>query len=124
MKIGVNYNLLHTLQALAESIAMIEGAGGDPELFVDVLTDSSYTGTAYSNYGRLIATRTYRPTGFSIDLGLKDLALAEQAAQAKGISLASVGVLRSVLQGALARPDLRDLDWACIAEMTRVNPHP
>lgn len=119
LKIGVNYNLIHTLQALAESIAMVESSGVDPQVFVDVLTESSYTGTAYTSYGRLMAKKNYRPVGFSLDLGLKDLALAEDAAHANGIKLATAGVLRSVLEGAMARPDLRDLDWACIAEMSR-----
>jgi 3-hydroxyisobutyrate dehydrogenase-like beta-hydroxyacid dehydrogenase len=119
VKIGVNYNLLHTLQALAESVALMEQGDVDATTFVDILTDAAYTGTAYTGYGKLIASRTYSPPGFTVGLGLKDLGLAEQAADDLGAALPTSPLLRDMFTRALADPELSELDWSAVAEITR-----
>jgi 3-hydroxyisobutyrate dehydrogenase-like beta-hydroxyacid dehydrogenase len=52
-------------------------------------------------------------------LGLKDLSLAEGAAGALGVTLPIAPVLRELFQAALADPELRELDWSAVAEVTR-----
>lgn len=119
VKICVNYNLIHTLQALAESVTMAERGGIDPAQFVEVLTSTLYPGPAYTGYGSSIATREYQPVGFSVALGLKDLSLAEQAAADNHTALPTSGVLREMFERTLADPALAGLDWAAIAETVR-----
>jgi 3-hydroxyisobutyrate dehydrogenase-like beta-hydroxyacid dehydrogenase len=119
VKIGVNYNLIHAMQALGESLALMEGGGVDGETFVEILTDVAFTGSAYTGYGKLIANRSYSPPGFAIALGLKDLGLTEQAADTLGVALPSAVVLRDMFETALADPALAELDWSAIAEVTR-----
>jgi 3-hydroxyisobutyrate dehydrogenase-like beta-hydroxyacid dehydrogenase len=119
VKIGVNYNLIHALQALGESLALVESGGVDGEAFVDILTDTAFTGSAYKGYGGLIARRSYSPAGFTMALGLKDLGLTEQAAAALGTALPSAPVLRDMFESALADPAIAELDWSAIAEVTR-----
>ena len=87
VKIGVNYNLIHALQALAESITLIESGGVDGPAFVEILTDVAFAGSAYTGYGNLIATSTYCPPGFTVGLGRKDLSLAAEAAASHGVVL-------------------------------------
>jgi 3-hydroxyisobutyrate dehydrogenase-like beta-hydroxyacid dehydrogenase len=119
VKIGVNYNLIHALQALAESVTLVEQGGVDGMTFVEILTDAAFTGSVYSGYGALIARKAYSPPGFSVKLGLKDLSLAEQAAAANGVVLPTAPVLRDMFERALADPALAPLDWSVIAEITR-----
>jgi 3-hydroxyisobutyrate dehydrogenase-like beta-hydroxyacid dehydrogenase len=119
VKIGVNYNLIHAMQALGESLALMEGGGVDGETFVEILTDVAFTGSAYTGYGKLIANRSYSPPGFAIALGLKDLGPTEQAADTLGVALPSAVVLRDMFETALADPALAELDWSAIAEVTR-----
>ena len=119
VKIGVNYNLIHTLQTLGESVALMERGGVDPSLFVRLLTDTAYTGSAYAGYGPMIAERRYTPAGFSLPLGLKDLRLAEAAAAEYGAALPSASVLRESFLRALERADLAEHDWSAIAEVIR-----
>ena len=119
VKAAVNYNLIHTIQALSESVALVERGGVDPRLFVDVLTSTLYPGAAYTGYGAQIAERRYEPVGFSVELGLKDLSLAEQAAKANGTVLPSAPVLREMFERTLADPEIGRLDWAAIAEIVR-----
>lgn len=122
VKIGVNYNLIHALQALGESISLVEHGGVDSQLFVDILTDAAFTGSAYVGYGGLIAQRDYRPAAFSVELGLKDLSLAERAAGELGAELPTSPAIRSMFTEALADPDLADGDWSIIAEVIRRGP--
>jgi 3-hydroxyisobutyrate dehydrogenase-like beta-hydroxyacid dehydrogenase len=119
VKIGVNYNLIHAIQALAESITLMEQGGVDGATFVDILTDAAFTGSAYRGYGDVIARRAYAPPGFTVALGSKDLGLAKDAASALGVTLATASVLDEMFSRALADPDLAPLDWAAIAEITR-----
>jgi 3-hydroxyisobutyrate dehydrogenase-like beta-hydroxyacid dehydrogenase len=119
VKIAVNYNLIHTLQALAESVTMVERGSVSGDTFIEILTDAAYTGSAYGGYGPMIATRTYEPVGFTVALGLKDLGLAEQAAADTGTALPTSSTLRSLFESALADEDLSKLDWSAVAEVTR-----
>jgi len=63
--------------------------------------------------------RNYTPPGFSVALGLKDVKLVEDAASDLNLKLPVAGVLRGLFEQALADPDLADLDWSSIAELTR-----
>lgn len=119
VKIAANFNLIHVIQALGESIALVESGGVDPELFVDVLTNSAFGGGAYTGYGSAIASRKYRPAGFPIALGMKDLGLVEQVASENELVLPTVAALHDVFEQALARDELAGADWAAIAEISR-----
>ena len=118
VKIAVNYNIIHAIQALAESIALTSAAGVDPEEFVEVLTNTLFGGVVYTGYGNLIARRDYLPQAFSLELGLKDLGLAEGAAEAAGVNLPTSSALRALFEQALNQPELVDKDWSALAEMT------
>jgi 3-hydroxyisobutyrate dehydrogenase-like beta-hydroxyacid dehydrogenase len=118
-KIAVNYNLIHAIEALGESIAIVERHDIDPEGFVELLTNSLFGGIAYTGYGNAIARGAYSPPGFALNLGLKDLGLAESVASEVGVTLPSAPALRAVFERALAEPELVPLDWAAIAEVTR-----
>jgi 3-hydroxyisobutyrate dehydrogenase-like beta-hydroxyacid dehydrogenase len=119
VKIGVNYNLLHTMQALAESLNLMERGGVDSRTFVEILTDAAYTGSAYNGYGALIAERSYELVAFSVALGLKDLSLAQSAAKGSGAALPTAPVLQEIFEQTLADPELSKLDWSAMAEITR-----
>jgi 3-hydroxyisobutyrate dehydrogenase-like beta-hydroxyacid dehydrogenase len=119
VKLGVNYNLIHALQAIGESVALVESGGVDPNTFIEIITHTAFTGAAYTGYGPMIVNRNYTPPGFSIALGLKDVKLVEDAAADLDLKLPVAGVLRGLFESALNDPELRDLDWSAIAELTR-----
>jgi 3-hydroxyisobutyrate dehydrogenase-like beta-hydroxyacid dehydrogenase len=117
-KISVNYLIIHALQALAESITLLERRGVDTQLFVEMINDSIFPGPVYGGYGKAIATSTYSPAGFTSLLGLKDLTLALGAAQDAGVHLPTGPALHEVFEATVAEVG-KDLDWAAIAEVTR-----
>ena len=118
VKIGMNYLIIHALQALSESVTLLETRGIDTGMFVELLGDSLFPGVVYSGYGSAIASGTYTPAGFTTELGFKDLMLALDAARASGVSFPSESSLRTVFETALAEGQ-GELDWASIAEVTR-----
>lgn len=119
VKIAVNFNIIHAIEAIGESIAIVEHHGVDPEQFVELLTNTLFGGVSYAAYGDIIAHRRYEPAGFTAALGLKDLGLAETAAAQVGVTLPTVAALRSVFEQTLAKPGGEKLDWAAIAEISR-----
>ena len=119
VKIAVNYNLLAAIEALGESIAMVERQGVDPELFAELLGASLFGGIAHTGYGTEIATRAYDPPAFAMALGLKDLTLAEGVAGSTGVTLSLAPAIRRAFEVALADPELAGLDWGAVAEVTR-----
>lgn len=119
VKISVNYNLIHAMQAIGESVAMVERQGVDPAVFVELLTSSLFGGVAYTGYGREIVERGYKPAGFTMELGFKDLRLAEGVQQDGGVTAATMPALIAVFEAALADDELHDADWGAIAEVSR-----
>jgi 3-hydroxyisobutyrate dehydrogenase-like beta-hydroxyacid dehydrogenase len=119
VKLGVNYNLIHALQAIGESVALVESGGVDANTFIEILTHTAFTGSAYGGYGPMIANRRYSPAGFSMALGLKDVKLVEEAASALGLTLPVAPVLHELFESALNDAELKELDWSAVAELTR-----
>jgi len=119
VKAAVNYNIIHAIQALGESITLVEGHGVDGKEFVDLLSSSLFGGVVYTGYGAAIAERRYTPPGFLMELGRKDLTLAESAAAEVGVELPTAPVLHELFDAAMADEELRTYDWAGLAEVTR-----
>lgn len=117
-KISVNYLIIHALQALSESITLLEHAGLDAGRFIDMINDSVFPGPVYRGYGDAIADSAYTPPGFTAMLGLKDLKLALDTASGLDVELPTGPVLRDVFATAVEEVGA-DLDWASIAEVTR-----
>ena len=119
VKIGVNYNLIHALQAMGESISMVEKAEIDPNLFVEILTYAAFTGSAYAGYGPMIANKTFQPAGFLMELGLKDLNLVESAANDLNLKIPAIPLLKGLFETALQDEELAQSDWSAVSEVTR-----
>ncbi|MFM9878296.1 MAG: NAD(P)-dependent oxidoreductase [Rhodoglobus sp.] len=119
VKIAVNFTILHALQAIAEGVTLVEAHDIDAGDFVELLAGTLFGGVVYTGYGPMIAEKRYSPPGFALPLGLKDLGLAEALAAEGGIALPTAPVLRDRFEKALADPELADLDWSAVAEITR-----
>ncbi|MBX3098667.1 MAG: NAD(P)-dependent oxidoreductase [Salinibacterium sp.] len=119
VKIAMNFTILHALQAMAESITLVESQGIESTDFAELLANTLFAGPVYAGYGSMIAEKRYSPAGFAMALGLKDLGLAEELAGETGFTLPTAPVLRDRFERALADAELVDLDWSAVAEVTR-----
>jgi 3-hydroxyisobutyrate dehydrogenase-like beta-hydroxyacid dehydrogenase len=117
-KVAINYLIIHALQALSESVTLVERHGLDAATFIDAINDSIFPGAVYDGYGHGIVARRYQPAGFTTTLGLKDLLLAIGTAEASGVALPTGDVLREVFEAAMEEGHADD-DWSSIAEVTR-----
>ncbi|RZT57392.1 3-hydroxyisobutyrate dehydrogenase-like beta-hydroxyacid dehydrogenase [Microcella alkaliphila] len=119
VKVAMNFTILHALQAMAESITLVEAHDVNASDFIDLMSNSLFGGAVYAGYGSMIAERRYSPPGFRMPLGLKDLGLAEDLAAEKSVELPTAPTLRDRFERALADRELADLDWSAVAEVTR-----
>lgn len=114
VKIANNFVLGCAIEAMGESMSLVRKLGVEPELFLKVLTDGLFGAPAYEVYGKMIADQAYDSMGATAVIGLKDINLALQAAEAAEMPLPSANVMRDRLLGAIAHGDAA-LDWAVVA---------
>ncbi len=113
-KIAGNFMLASAIESMAEATALTRAYGVSAADFLEVMTNTLFAAPAYQGYGKLIAEQRFKPAGFSLPLGFKDVGLAQAAAESARVPLPFAGVLRDSLLEALAGGD-EDLDWAALS---------
>ena len=113
-KIAGNFMLASAIETMAEATALTRAYGVSAADFLEVMTSTLFAAPAYQGYGKLIAEQRFKPAGFPLPLGLKDVELALTAASTARVPLPFAGVLRDSLLEALAAGDA-DLDWSALA---------
>jgi 3-hydroxyisobutyrate dehydrogenase len=84
LKVVVNNWLAALVAGLAETIALAEAMGMDPQRFLDTI-EGGPTGPAYAQLkGALMLERNY-PTAFALSLTRKDVGLVIEAAERHGV---------------------------------------
>jgi 3-hydroxyisobutyrate dehydrogenase-like beta-hydroxyacid dehydrogenase len=74
----------------------------------------------YETYGELILEERYRPPGFTMPLGLKDMRGVLAAAGAKNVPMPVASLLRDHFIAGIARGKA-DLDWSALARLAAEN---
>jgi 3-hydroxyisobutyrate dehydrogenase-like beta-hydroxyacid dehydrogenase len=113
-KIAGNFMLASAIESMAEATALTRAHGVSAADFLEVMTNTLFAAPAYQGYGKLIAEQRFKPAGFALPLGLKDVELALTAGSAARVPLPFAGVLRDSLLEALAAGDA-ELDWSALA---------
>jgi 3-hydroxyisobutyrate dehydrogenase-like beta-hydroxyacid dehydrogenase len=85
-KIACNMMITMAIEAMAEAVVITEANGLPRERFFDVILNTLFGSRSYQVYSANLANEHYEP-GFKATLGLKDLRLASEAADAAGRSL-------------------------------------
>lgn len=118
LKLAGNFMIVSAIESMGEAVALGEAYGvAAPEL-LDMLTSTLFNAPIYKIYGGMIAERRYTPPGFAAELGLKDVRLVLDAAEAKGLSMPLADLAEASLESLLGGPD-KDLDLAALAEVAR-----
>jgi len=110
IKLFGNMMTATTLEMLGETIAALRRRGIDPQLFVDILTNTMFAGRAHKIYGDRIVHQEYAP-GLAMPLALKDVRLALAEAEKAGVPMPSVKVVQDRMMEGIARGHA-DLDWS------------
>ncbi len=113
-KLACNFSLAAMIETLGEAGALAASHGLDPKAVFEVMTETVFAAPAYKIYAPLIAERRFTPPGFALPLGLKDVRLAMEAAEAKHAVLPIAAVVRNQFVAALAHGDEK-LDWSAVS---------
>jgi 3-hydroxyisobutyrate dehydrogenase-like beta-hydroxyacid dehydrogenase len=116
VKLSGNFLIATVLESLAEALAFARKSGVDPGLLLEFLTTTMFTAPVYKTYGELIVQGKHEPAGFALPLGLKDVRLVLQAAEAASVPMPIASVLRDRFVTAMARGN-QDKDWSVIGRV-------
>jgi 3-hydroxyisobutyrate dehydrogenase-like beta-hydroxyacid dehydrogenase len=117
-KLLANFMIAGTIELLAEATTLGEKGGIAPAALIDLLTKTLFGSPIVKGYGARIASGQFRPAGFAVPLGLKDVELALEAGHDLKAALPVASVARDHLIGALAR-GRADWDWGALATVVR-----
>jgi 3-hydroxyisobutyrate dehydrogenase-like beta-hydroxyacid dehydrogenase len=120
VKLCGNFMILSAIEALGEAMALAEKGGVERRQLLEVITGTVFDAPIYRIYGDILAQRRFRPAGFAAPLGLKDMRLAAEAAEALRVPMPLLGVLRNHLLQTIAREG-EDIDWSGIAGAIAAN---
>jgi len=116
VKLSGNFLIATVLESLSEALAFARKSGIDAGALLDFLTGGLFNAPVYKNYGSLIVQGKHEPAGFLLPLGLKDVRLVLQAAEAASVPMPIASVLRDRFVTAMARGH-QDKDWSVIARI-------
>lgn len=117
MKLAANFMLAAAVETLGEAATLVTGHGIAMQDFLDVITGGPFPGPVYQGYGKMIAEQRYEPALFKARLGLKDVRLAQAAADAVSIPLPVLSVVRDSLVDAIAHGE-GEKDFAVLGQVS------
>ncbi len=116
-KIAGNMMITLAIEAMGEATALTESYGLKAADFLEVITNTILASPSYKRYGGFIAANTYEP-GFKLTLGLKDVNLALEAANAKNAALPAAEIVRENMLTAVDQ-GMGSKDWSILAKVAR-----
>jgi 3-hydroxyisobutyrate dehydrogenase-like beta-hydroxyacid dehydrogenase len=120
VKLCGNFMILSAIEALAEAMTLAEKGGVPKAKLLEVLTGSLFDAPVFHNYGKMLVESRYKPAGFSAPLGLKDMRLAGQVADALRVPMPFLSVLRDHLLQTIA-VEGEEIDWSGIGSTIAKN---
>lgn len=118
LKLAGNFMIVSAIESMGEAVALGEAYGVAAPDLLDMLSSTLFAAPIYKIYGAMIAERRYTPPGFAAELGLKDVRLVLDAAEAKGLSMPLADLAEASLESLLSGDD-KNLDLAAMAEIAR-----
>ena len=120
VKLCGNFMILSAIESLGEAMTLAEKGGVARAKLLEILTGTLFDAPVFRVYGAILAEGRYRPAGFAAPLGLKDMRLVGQAAEAQRVPMPILNVLRDHLLQTIATEG-EDIDWSGIAKIVARN---
>jgi 3-hydroxyisobutyrate dehydrogenase len=108
LKLVTNAWIVSVVEGAAETIALAEGLGLDPALFLEAIEGGPLDATYVRMKGRAMIERDFAPT-FALRLATKDARLAAQAASTRGLDLPVLQAIAKRMQEAVPEHGDEDL---------------
>ena len=116
VKLSGNFLIASVLESLSETLAFARKSDVDAGALMEFLTSTLFNAPVYKIYGELIVQGKHEPAGFLLPLGLKDVRLVLQAAEAANVPMPIASVVRDRFITAMARGN-QDKDWSVIGRV-------
>lgn len=113
VKLVGNFLIGAATEALAEAFALAEKNGLDRSQVAEMLLSTIFACPIYRTYGGRLAQHRYRPVGFRLPLGLKDVSLVRDLARASQAPVPMADLVHNRFLTALAK-DRLDLDMTAL----------
>jgi 3-hydroxyisobutyrate dehydrogenase-like beta-hydroxyacid dehydrogenase len=110
LKLAGNFMILSVVESMGEGMLLAERHGVSRQTYAEFFGRSIFACPIYQNYGKQVAERRYRPAGFKLPLGLKDMRLVTRAAEKVGVPMPLADLLKNRLIESLAK-NRADIDW-------------
>jgi 3-hydroxyisobutyrate dehydrogenase-like beta-hydroxyacid dehydrogenase len=120
VKLCGNFMILSAIEAMGEAVALAAKGGVAKQQLLDVLTGTLFDSPVYRTYASILAADRFRPAGFAAPLGLKDMRLVGQSADALRVPMPLLSLLRDHLLQTIAQQG-EDIDWSAIAHTVGKN---
>jgi 3-hydroxyisobutyrate dehydrogenase-like beta-hydroxyacid dehydrogenase len=116
VKLSGNFLIATVLESLSEALAFARKSGVDAGALMEFLTATLFNAPIYKIYGELIVEGRHEPAGFALPLGLKDVRLVLQAAEAANVPMPVASVVRDRFITAMARGH-QEKDWSVLGRV-------
>ncbi|GAA4033348.1 NAD(P)-dependent oxidoreductase [Actimicrobium antarcticum] len=117
VKLSGNFMILAAIETMAEAQALAEKNGIDRTMLANFFGQTIFSCPIYQNYGRTLAERAFEPAGFKLELGMKDVRLVRDVAEASMVPMPLADLLHARLLTSLAKKRGKQ-DWTAIELVT------
>jgi 3-hydroxyisobutyrate dehydrogenase len=108
LKLVINSWLLSLVEGLAETIALAEGIGIEPDQFLEAIAEGPVDNAYAQMKGRMMVEREFEPA-FKLGLASKDAGLVAEAIERHGLDLPLLETIRERLADAAAEHGEADM---------------
>jgi 3-hydroxyisobutyrate dehydrogenase-like beta-hydroxyacid dehydrogenase len=120
VKLCGNFMILSAIEAMGEAMTLAQKGGIPKKQFLEVMTGSLFDLSVYRNYGLALVEERFKPAGFAAPLGLKDMRLVGQSAEALRVPMPLLNILRDhLLQTIVVEGE--EFDWSGIGRTIAKN---
>jgi 3-hydroxyisobutyrate dehydrogenase-like beta-hydroxyacid dehydrogenase len=120
VKLVGNFLIMSMVESLSEAFALLRKSGADLAQFMEIMNGFYFQSPAYERYSKTMMEQRFVPPGFKLRLGLKDVRLVLQAADAEATPMPIASLVRDQMLSAVAR-GLGDIDWSGLAKVAAEN---
>jgi 3-hydroxyisobutyrate dehydrogenase-like beta-hydroxyacid dehydrogenase len=114
VKLCGNFAILSAIEAMAEAMTLAQKGGVPKRQLLEIFTNTLFDAPLYRNYGSVLVEDRFKPAGFAAPLGLKDMRLVAQAADALRVPMPVLNVLHDHLLQTIGTEG-EEIDWSGIA---------
>lgn len=117
-KLCNNFLIVSAIESMAEAINLAKKSGIDASMWMNMITQSIFASPIYVNYGNILIEEVFKPAGFTLNLGLKDVNLVVEQSREVNAEMPIGQLMQQRYNEAIAE-GLGDHDWTAVALMLK-----